>query len=211
MRLGVIDVGSNTVHLLVVDAHTGAQPLPASSHKRELRLSEHVTDSGDIDDSGRDQLAEFVAECLTVAEDQGVEDLMGFVTSAIREAPNGDDVLAHVKDRTGVVAALLLLSLGVDRETVLDDYVATSRYRTIVHQQDSLANMLAAGVAPEAAAGVLGVPRWAMAEAIDAVERDHGGIDAYLSERAGLSPAVLERLRAIHVGPAGSARHADRS
>lgn len=107
MRLGVIDVGSNTVHLLVVDAHTGAQPLPASSHKRELRLSEHVTDTGDIDDSGRDQLAEFVAECLTVAEDQGVEDLMGFVTSAIREAPNGDDVLAHVKDRTGVVLEVL--------------------------------------------------------------------------------------------------------
>lgn len=107
MRLGVIDVGSNTVHLLVVDAHTGAQPLPASSHKRELRLSEHVTDDGSIDDAGRDQLAEFVAECLTVAEDQGVEDLMGFVTSAIREAPNGDDVLAHVKDRTGVVLEVL--------------------------------------------------------------------------------------------------------
>ena len=42
MRLGVIDVGSNTVHLLVVDAHPGAQPLPAMSHKRVLRLSEHV-------------------------------------------------------------------------------------------------------------------------------------------------------------------------
>ncbi|KGN40153.1 Ppx/GppA phosphatase family protein [Knoellia aerolata] len=107
MRLGVIDVGSNTVHLLVVDAHTGAQPLPASSHKRELRLSEHVTDSGAIADSGRDQLCTFVLECLSVAEDQGVEDLMGFVTSAIREAPNGDAVLAEVKDRTGVVLETL--------------------------------------------------------------------------------------------------------
>src|SRR5687767_8855543 len=44
MRLGVIDVGSNTVHLLVVDAHAGAQPLPASKHKIDLRLSEHVAD-----------------------------------------------------------------------------------------------------------------------------------------------------------------------
>ena len=107
MRLGVIDVGSNTVHLLVVDAHTGAQPLPASSHKRELRLSEHVTDSGAIADSGRDQLCAFVQECLAVADDQGVEDLMGFVTSAIREAPNGDAVLAEVKDRTGVLLEVL--------------------------------------------------------------------------------------------------------
>ena len=102
MRLGVIDVGSNTVHLLVVDAHPGAQPLPASKHKIDLRLSEHVTDGGLIADEGRDRLAGFVQECLDLAEDQGVEDLSGFVTSAIREAPNGDDVLAAVVERTGV-------------------------------------------------------------------------------------------------------------
>ena len=102
MRLGVIDVGSNTVHLLVVDAHPGAQPLPASKHKIDLRLAEHVTDGGLIADEGRDRLADFVQECHDVAEDQGVEDLSGFVTSAIREAPNGDDVLAAVVERTGV-------------------------------------------------------------------------------------------------------------
>ncbi len=102
MRLGVIDVGSNTVHLLVVDAHPGAQPLPASKHKIELRLSEHVTDDGLVADEGRDRLTEFVAECQQVAEDQGVEDLRGFVTSAIREAPNGEDVLLHVAERTGI-------------------------------------------------------------------------------------------------------------
>src|SRR6478735_3012481 len=102
MRLGVIDVGSNTVHLLVVDAHPGAQPLPASKHKIDLRLSEHVTDDGLIADEGRDRLADFVKECQDVAEDQGVEDLSGFVTSAIREAPNGDDVLAAVVERTGI-------------------------------------------------------------------------------------------------------------
>lgn len=107
MRLGVIDVGSNTVHLLVVDAHPGAQPLPASKHKIDLRLSEHVTDEGLIDDGGRDRLADFVQQCLEAAEDQGVEDLSGFVTSAIREAPNGDDVLAAVEQRTGVVLDVL--------------------------------------------------------------------------------------------------------
>jgi len=108
MRLGVIDVGSNTVHLLVVDAHSGgAQPLPTSSHKIALRLSEHVEDDGRIADAGRDRLASFVDECLHVGEDQGVEELMGFATSAIREAPNGDDVLAFVKDRTGVTLDVL--------------------------------------------------------------------------------------------------------
>lgn len=107
MRLGVIDVGSNTVHLLVVDAHRGAQPLPASSHKIELRLSEHVTDSGDIAESGEAALIAFIGECLTVAGDQGVEEVMAFATSAIREAPNGEDVLARVRATTGVALQVL--------------------------------------------------------------------------------------------------------
>lgn len=103
MRLGVIDVGSNTVHLLVVDAHSaGARPLPAMSHKIALRLSEHVEDGGTIGPDGADTLVRFVRECLEVAEDQGVEELMGFATSAIREAPNGQAVLDRVAAETGV-------------------------------------------------------------------------------------------------------------
>ncbi|MCE1179767.1 MAG: Ppx/GppA family phosphatase [Micrococcales bacterium] len=108
MRLGVIDVGSNTVHLLIVDAHSGgAQPLPASSHKTVLRLSEHTTDEGLIDETGADQLVDFVASCVEVADDQGCGELMGFVTSAIREAPNGEAVLARVRAETGVELRVL--------------------------------------------------------------------------------------------------------
>lgn len=106
------------------------------------------------------------------------------------------------KDRTGVVAAVLLLALGVDRETVLDDYEATRRYRHVEHQQDSLANLLAQGVSPEAAAAVLGTPRWAMAAAVDAIDEVYGGIDCYLTEIAGLTEAELARLRADLVDPA---------
>ncbi len=107
MRLGVIDIGSNTVHLLVVDAHAGARPLPATSHKLELRLSEHVTDTGLIDDAGVRQLVGFVRECQDVAEDQGCEEVLGFVTSAIREAPNGESVLAAVRAATGIALTVL--------------------------------------------------------------------------------------------------------
>ncbi|MEP7035309.1 MAG: Ppx/GppA phosphatase family protein [Dermatophilaceae bacterium] len=107
MRLGVIDVGSNTIHLLVVDAHVGAHPLPASSHKIELRLSEHVDEDGSIARSGADALVAFTRECLTFAEDQGVEDLLAFATSAIREAPNGEAVLARVLAETGVELQML--------------------------------------------------------------------------------------------------------
>ena len=102
MRLGVIDVGSNTVHLLIVDAHHGAAPIPATSHKILLRLSEHVDDEGCIDDAGAADLSRFVAECLEIAEDHGAEEILAFATSAVREAPNGEQVLTRVREETGV-------------------------------------------------------------------------------------------------------------
>ena len=102
MRLGVIDIGSNSVHLLVVDAHPGAQPLPAFSHKTELRLSESLDPDGRVSDATAERLVAFIRECLVVAEDQGVSDLFAFATSALRESPNGEAVIGRVRDETGV-------------------------------------------------------------------------------------------------------------
>ncbi|MCT9144619.1 Ppx/GppA phosphatase family protein [Streptomyces violarus] len=107
MRLGVLDVGSNTVHLLVVDAHPGACPLPAHSHKAELRLAQLLDDDGAIGPDGVDQLVSVVQEALQAAEDKGVEDLLPFATSAVREARNADDVLARVRTETGVELQVL--------------------------------------------------------------------------------------------------------
>ncbi|MEY3433803.1 MAG: hypothetical protein RL057_183, partial [Actinomycetota bacterium] len=56
MRLGVLDVGSNTVHLQVVDAVSGARPNPTSNLKIDLRLSEFLNSEGDIEPEGIKQL-----------------------------------------------------------------------------------------------------------------------------------------------------------
>ncbi|CAB4835716.1 unannotated protein [freshwater metagenome] len=103
------------------------------------------------------------------------------------------------KDRTGIVAALVLLAVGVDRETVLDDYEITRRYRTFENQQDSYANMIKLGMSPEAAAGVLSTPRWAMQEALDAIDGTYGGIEHYLLSYTSLSNGALDALRAALV------------
>ncbi|MFF1835165.1 Ppx/GppA family phosphatase [Streptomyces sp. NPDC058231] len=107
MRLGVLDVGSNTVHLLVVDAHPGARPLPAHSHKAELRLAELLDADGAIGPVGVDRLVTTIADALQAAEDKGCEDVLPFATSAVREASNADQVLARVRDETGVDLAVL--------------------------------------------------------------------------------------------------------
>jgi len=107
MRLGVLDVGSNTVHLLVVDAHPGARPLPAHSHKAELRLAELLDEDGAIGPDGVDRLIATVTDALQAAEDKGCEDVLPFATSAVREATNADQVLARVREETGIDLTVL--------------------------------------------------------------------------------------------------------
>lgn len=106
MRLGVLDIGSNTIHLLVVDAHHSAAPLPAFSHKVELRLAERLDDAGGVG-AALDDLVDVISQSLTRAHDLGVTEVMAFATSAIREAPDGPTVLTEVEQRTGVAIEVL--------------------------------------------------------------------------------------------------------
>ncbi|MCC0096781.1 Ppx/GppA family phosphatase [Streptomyces flavotricini] len=107
MRLGVLDVGSNTIHLLVVDAHPGARPQPAHSHKVELRLAELLDERGAVTPEGVERLVSVIGEAAQAAEDKGCEDVLPFATSAVREATNADEVLARVLAETGIDLPIL--------------------------------------------------------------------------------------------------------
>jgi len=107
MRLGVLDVGSNTVHLLVVDAHQGARPLPAFSHKDELHLADHLDSKNRLSTECAGRLLEFVRAALQIAEDKGVQELIAFATSAVRDAANGDELLAWIEAESKVSIQVL--------------------------------------------------------------------------------------------------------
>jgi exopolyphosphatase / guanosine-5'-triphosphate,3'-diphosphate pyrophosphatase len=107
MRLGVLDVGSNTVHLLVVDAYHGAHPWPAHSVKAVLRLAEQIGPGGELTTAGADALVRAVDEARVAAARLETEDLLAFATSAVREATNSAQVLARVRSETGVALQVL--------------------------------------------------------------------------------------------------------
>ncbi|MGH3496597.1 MAG: Ppx/GppA family phosphatase [Nocardioidaceae bacterium] len=102
MRMGVLDIGSNTGHLLVVDAHRGARPLPAFSHKEPLALAEHLDADGAVDESGVTALVAFVRSAQQIAEDKGCSSVLAFATSAVRDATNADEVLRRVHGETDI-------------------------------------------------------------------------------------------------------------
>lgn len=123
MRLGVLDIGSNTVHLLLVDAHPGARPVAFASHKRPLSLIRYLDGNGAINDLGRRELTDFVAEAADFARRHNAEDFLAFCTSAIRESANGPEVLDEVMATTGVN----LMELSGEQEAAMT-YFAVRRW-----------------------------------------------------------------------------------
>ena len=96
MRLGVLDVGSNTIHLQVVDAHLGGPPIPNSSHKSIIKLTEFLDEAGAITDLGIEKISDAIQKNMANAQHLNIDELLAFATSAIREAVNSDEVIAHV-------------------------------------------------------------------------------------------------------------------
>jgi protein-tyrosine phosphatase len=101
------------------------------------------------------------------------------------------------KDRTGVVAALLLSWLGVSREVVLDDFELTEHYIGHELHEEMFQRMLERGMAPEAAAAMLHASRETMAAALEELDARYGGIERYLREVAGLDSETLQTLREL--------------
>lgn len=107
MRLGVLDVGSNTVHLVAVDSAAGGRPTPMSDWKTPLRLVEQLDSDGNIHAKGIKKLVAAVAEAAELGEKLGCDEFLPFATSAVRSAGNSEEVLAEVERETGVRLSIL--------------------------------------------------------------------------------------------------------
>lgn len=98
------------------------------------------------------------------------------------------------KDRTGIAAALVLLALGVPRETVLADYLLTNELvRDPAHIRD--------GAPLEARAVLWRVQQGFLDTALRVVDVDHGGVERYLEQRLRLTPAALHTLAERYLQP----------
>ena len=102
VRLAVLDVGSNTVNLLVMDAAQGAAPVPVHTERMDLRLAEHITRDGRIRSAAVAKLVSIIKQAAYRARKLQCEDLYAFATSAIREASNGPEVIRTVRAQTGL-------------------------------------------------------------------------------------------------------------
>jgi protein-tyrosine phosphatase len=108
------------------------------------------------------------------------------------------------KDRTGLAAALFLLSLGVPEDQVMTDYLASNVYLADKNEKSlwkmrifSLGRADTEGVKP-----MMEVRRGYLQAAFDTMRTDYGSIDNYLREGLGVDDAFREQLRARYLEPA---------
>jgi len=107
VRLGVIDIGSNTVHLLAADVRPGGRPQATTSDRTVLRLMRYLTPDGAIAEEGVRALEAAVMRARTVAESENVDALLATATSAVREASNGAEVIDRIETALGQALQVL--------------------------------------------------------------------------------------------------------
>ncbi|MFC8100144.1 Ppx/GppA family phosphatase [Streptomyces sp. NPDC057363] len=101
-----MEIGSNTVRLVVADGH-GDVPLPVHSSKRRLRLAEKCTGDGRLASGAVEQLAETIIGMRRKAAHWGVGEPLSVAPAAVRDAANQQHVLAEVRARTGLDVHIL--------------------------------------------------------------------------------------------------------
>ncbi|MEU6994891.1 tyrosine-protein phosphatase [Streptomyces sp. NPDC046465] len=100
------------------------------------------------------------------------------------------------KDRTGLVAALLLSVLGVDDATVLDDYTLSRLCFSESRMSRLRPHLAELGLDQERYLAVFGAPRHAMASTLDVLRERWGTVEDYLVGRAGVTSGTIAELRA---------------
>lgn len=114
-------------------------------------------------------------------------------------AADGRPVLWHCsagKDRAGFAAAILLRILGVPRETVMRDYMA-SRDNALASRRNQLRllTLFKGSEAADKLETLLGVNEAWLQAGFDAIDEQWGGFDAYVRDGLGLTEADVQRLR----------------
>jgi exopolyphosphatase / guanosine-5'-triphosphate,3'-diphosphate pyrophosphatase len=100
-RIGVVDVGTNTTRLLVADV-AGGRVHELDRHSEVTRLGEGVDASGRLSDAAVDRVLAVLSDYRSRMDRLVVGTRVGVATSAVRDADNGDALLAPLRDELGI-------------------------------------------------------------------------------------------------------------
>jgi exopolyphosphatase/guanosine-5'-triphosphate,3'-diphosphate pyrophosphatase len=106
-RLAAIDIGSNSIHMIVVAAEPQGGYRVLGRERDMVRLGKTGLGEGALSEAAMRDGLEALMKMTTLARLKGAERVVAVATSAVREAANGEDFLARVKAQTGMDVQLL--------------------------------------------------------------------------------------------------------
>ncbi len=107
MKLAAIDIGSNSIKLVIVDAVASDSFAVLARQKESVRLGRQTLREGFLSSEAIERAAECVKQFRSMAEARGAERLFVIATAAVREASNATEFIKEVKTRTGVRVEIL--------------------------------------------------------------------------------------------------------
>lgn len=102
MRLAAIDIGSNSVRLVVVDVSDDGRRTTLTEEKAYTRLGRGTARDGRLAEDAMDATVSALTRMLAIAEGLGVTSVRAVATAAVREAANGADFVARVMRDLGL-------------------------------------------------------------------------------------------------------------
>ena len=96
--VGFIDVGTNSIHLLVVQFYEGATGTPVFQDKESVRLGRSLYRMGSFDEESISKATLVISRFAQISRDLGADRVVAFATCAVREASNGKDLIHAVSD-----------------------------------------------------------------------------------------------------------------
>lgn len=116
--VGFIDVGTNSIHLLVVRFYKDSSGTPVFQDKETVRLGQSLYSTGRIDDATIAKSALVVSRFAQISRDLGADRVVAFATCAAREATNRDELIAAISENAEVkvipgTEEARLIALGV--------------------------------------------------------------------------------------------------
>ncbi|HEY3571105.1 MAG TPA: Ppx/GppA phosphatase family protein [Thermoanaerobaculia bacterium] len=106
-RLAAIDIGSNSIHMVVAEAAPNGGYRLLGREREMVRLGKPSLSDGALSEAAMQDGLEALAKMTTIARLRGAERVVAVATSAVRESANGADFLARVKALTGLDVRLL--------------------------------------------------------------------------------------------------------
>jgi exopolyphosphatase/guanosine-5'-triphosphate,3'-diphosphate pyrophosphatase len=124
MRIAAIDVGSNSIHMIVAEARPDGHYVVLDRAKEMVRLGEKSLTKGRLTRQAMDRGLRTLATFKSIALRHGVTRFRAVATSAVRESNNGGEFIQRIYDEIGLRVRLIngreearLIHLGSRRST----------------------------------------------------------------------------------------------